>query len=156
MNRCKDPTKQPVFHGGKSFFFVSLRCSNREGFSLQTYRESTLLILWVDPERHPTKWACFFLMDPVAVRGLKTSPYCPLKGDHPFGNLYTSFKNHVQHIDSILSYVFSSTSWEFRWFHQVFSPTFVDRKMVWLHHPDKGGDPERSLAAECSGWVQMF
>ena len=20
MNRCKDPTKQPVFHGGKSFF----------------------------------------------------------------------------------------------------------------------------------------
>lgn len=21
MNRCKDPTKQPVFHGGKSFFF---------------------------------------------------------------------------------------------------------------------------------------
>ena len=109
-------------------------------------------------ERHwDTKWACFFPMDPVAVRGLKTSPYCPLKGDHPFGNLHLHlFCIDVTCIDSILSYVFSSTSWEFRWFHQVFSHDFFDRKMVWLHHPDKGGDPERCLAAEDSGWVQMF
>ena len=69
----------------------------------------------------------------------------PLKGDHPFGNR-TIFSKSRATYRFHLSYVFSSTVLRISLISSGFFPDFFDRKMVWLHHPDKGGDPERCLA----------